>query len=151
MSGTWPLARAGIKTVIHGLTVTSPWAETLTAFEYPTPGVQMGSLPYAIIIPASRTVRRLPSSTRETVVDVRVRVFLSGPDGVTGEDLARRYDAWADRLVLAFDAAIALDGNADIFLEQRFDGLAYYEPEKLWGFEMELGGVRITEVITPGA
>jgi hypothetical protein len=151
MSGTWPLARAQIKTIIHGLTVTSPWAETLSAYEYPTAGTQLGSLPYAIIIPASRSVRRLPSSTRETLVDVRVRVYLAGPDGVTAEDLATRYDAWVDRLVLAFDSAIALDGMADIVLEQRFGGLEYFETEKLWGLEMELGDVRITEVITPGA
>ena len=151
MSGTWPLARAGIKTIIHGLTVSSPWAETLTAYEYPPAGVQLGSLPYAFIIPASRTVRRLPSSTRETMLEVRVRVMLSGPDGVSADDLSMRYDAWADRLVTAFDTAIALDGNADVVLEQSFDGLAYFEPERLWGFEMTLGSVRITEVITAGA
>lgn len=151
MAGTWAAARARIAVILDGRSISSPYTEELNCYEYPPPAPQTELIPYAYIIPASRTVRRMPTSWRETTVEARVRVLLAGKDGVSAEDLAQRYDAWVDNLITAFDTALALDGNADIIGDQTIDGLQFFDLDQLWGFECGLGAVRISEAITPGA
>lgn len=154
MSGTWPTARAAIKAQLDGLTFTLGAdfeAETLTAFEFAVPGRQdAGNWPYCFVMPSPPVVERGPGRVRYETRDVRVRVMLA-PQGQSDdlETLQRRYDGWIDVLVAAFDDAVKLDGNADVFLSQEFTDLALYDDvDKGWGFEMSLGQMRTSAVVT---
>lgn len=152
MSGTWATARAAIKNQINGVTfdLGAGFAtETLTAYEFAPPGRQSpGTYPYAFLMPAEQRVTREPGMQRITTVDAVVRVMLATPanGNSNAEVLQRRYDACVEALKNAFDDAVALDGNADIFLDQSFSGLEPYDDIDLgWGFEMTLGTVAISE------
>jgi len=152
MTGTWPTARAAIKAQLHGLTISSPNSETLTALEYPPGGRQdAGLFPYAYVVPTGETVTRESGGERVTVKDIRVRVMLAAAGGTEGgpgmEDLAKRYDAWKESLKDALDDSVALGGNADIYAtEQVFDGLGPFDDiDRGWGFEMTLGTMQLSE------
>lgn len=152
MSGTWPTARAAIKAQLDGLTFTLDAdfeTETLTAFEFAVPGRQdAGNWPYCFVMPSPPTVERGPGRVRYETRDVRVRVMLA-PQGQSDdlETLQRRYDGWIDVLVAAFDDAVKLDGNADVFLSQEFTGLTLYDDlDTGWGMELTLEGLRISKV-----
>lgn len=153
MAGSWPAARAAIKAQLDGATISDPQSETLSCYEYPPPGAS-SAYPWSYVIPSERTVTRRPGGQRWTVIDARVRVVLAPPtQGASREQLAKRYDAWCGALSDAMDDGIALDGNADVFLEQRFSGLLQFEgmDHDQWGFEMTLGEIRISETKAFGA
>lgn len=156
MSGTWPTARAAIKTHLDGVSwdAGAPFdSEILRAYEFATAGRQdAGGWPYAFLLPFEQRVRREPGSQRITSGDPVVRVMLS-PRGQSDsmEALQTRFDAAVEALKDAFDDAVALDGNADIFLEQVFTGLTLYEDlDEGWGFEMTLEGMELSETKTFG-
>lgn len=158
MSGTWPTARAAIKAQLNGVTWdlgASYDTATLTAFEYAVPGRQDAvNWPYAFVMPAEQRVRREPGGQRLTDIDAVVRVMLA-PKGQSEsmEYLQTQYDAAVEALKDALDDGVALDGTADIFLEQVFGGLVMYVPGDLdegWGFEMTLAGIQISETKTFG-
>jgi hypothetical protein len=152
LSGTWPTARAAIVAQLSAATaqVTGLQAETLSAYEWAPAGKQPADkFPYCFVTPAEQQVNRYPGQMRETVIDVRVRFFLSGRGEDSMENLQKRYDAWVEALKDAWDDTAALDGAADISVEQQFGGLALFEDiDTGWGFDMTLGNVRITETKT---
>lgn len=123
--------------------------ETLQAYEW-APGRQaIGRFPYAFPVPVEVAANRYPGQMRELLIDVGVRVMLSGIGEDDMERLHQRYDAWWTALLDAWDDAATLDGAADISVQQGFSGLLQYEDiERGWGFDMTLGAVRITEVKT---
>jgi len=155
MAGTWPTARAAIKAQLHGVTWTPAGFATseLTAFEYAVPGRQDAvNWPYAFIMPTEQRVRREPGGQRMTDIDAVVRVMLA-PAGQSDniESLQTQYDAAVEALKDALDDGVALDGTADIFLEQVFAGLVLFDDiDKGWGFEMTLEGIQISETKTFG-
>lgn len=157
MAGTWPTARAAIVAQINGLShdLGADFAsKTLTAREFAFAGRQDASnFPYAFIMPAELRVTRHAGMQRATEVDAVVRVMLA-PSSYAGnmEVLHRLYDGWVATLTDALDDGVALDGTADVFLDQSFSGLSNYDDlDEGWGFEMTLGGIRITEIKTFGA
>lgn len=154
MSGTWATARAAIVAQLNGVTAdagASYATETLSAYEWAPGGRQPADkFPYCFITPAEQQVNRYPGQMRETVIDVRVR-FMLAPRGQSDDMnmLQQRYDAWVEALKDAWDDTAALDGSADISVEQSFSGLALLEDiDNGWGFDMTLGNVRISEVKT---
>lgn len=147
MTGTWAGVRAAIRTELNGLSINSPVIESLTAYEHQPDTTQ--TTPYAYVVAPARTVTRAAGGQRVTEPTPRVRVLLEAdtiPNGY--EALAQRHDAWIDAIVDGFDDALTLNGNADVLLSQEFSELALYQPENLYGFEMTLSGVRISETKT---
>jgi hypothetical protein len=125
-------------------------AETLSAYEY-APGGRQGAseMPYAFITPAQLTVGRGPTSWREITADVRVRFVLAPMGSSDPEKLHQQYDGWCMALIDRFDSAAALNGYADISVEQSFEG--FFEAADLdnaWCFDMTLLGVRVSEAAT---
>ena len=136
---TWPAARTAIQAALDGLTVSSPHSETLTAYEYPTPGhVEQDVVPVAFVVPPPRRVERMPSSWQRLHIDVTVRFLLGGAEQ-DFEDLSERAEAWIDAAITAFDSEITLGGAVDVVSNQNFTGLVFYEDHtRAWGFEMGL-------------
>ena len=152
MAGTWPTARAAIKTHLDGLTSdlgASFGTETLTAFEWAVPGRQdVANWPYAFIRDSQRRTAPVAGSARVTQADPIVRVMLA-PHSYDGnmETLQRRYDAWVEVIFGAFDDAVTLDGTADVWLEWAVGDITLFDDlDSGWGFELTMTGLRITEV-----
>ena len=135
---TWPAARTAIQVALDGLTISSPDAEALTAYEYPTPGhVEHDVLPAAFPLPPARRIVRMPSNWQKTHMDVRVRVLLGIEPDI--ESISTRMESWIEALITAFDSEVTLGGDVDVVGEQTFTGLEFYEEHsKVWGFEMGL-------------
>lgn len=157
MAGTWPTARAAIKTHMHGVAIVSPIAETLTTWEWPPPGAPgADAYPYAYIVPPERIIGRGIGGEvgqRQTdIPEVLIPVVLSPADlHQNRELLGQRCDAWMEALADAFDDALSLDTNADWIGTQTFSPLGpiLYEGNR-WGFEMRLE-VHLSETKTFGA
>lgn len=152
MSGTWATARAAVQAQCNGVTVSSPYSETLTAYEYAPGGRQdLVAWPYAFPLPTGRRVRHEPGEQRYTTADLVVRVMLAPVGAIDMEELHKRYDAWCVALADAFDDALAFDNTVDQWLEQVFGPLVLFEDiDRGWGFDMTFEGVELSETKTPG-
>lgn len=152
MSGTWATARAAVKAQCHGVAVSSPFVETLTAYEYAPGGRQdLVTWPYAFPLPTGRSVRHEPGEQRYITTDLAVRVMVAPVGTEDMETLHQRYDSWCDALADAFDDAIAFDNTVDQWLTQDFGPLLLFEDiDRGWGFDMTFGGVELSETKTPG-
>jgi hypothetical protein len=147
VAGTWSGARTALRNELNGLAITSPVNETLTVHEH-QPDTTL-TTPYAYIVAPARTVTRAAGGQRITEPAPKVRVLLEDAAVTNGyQELAERHDAWIDKLVDALDDALTLNGNADLFEGQEFSELSLYEPENLYGFEMTVTGLRISETKT---
>ncbi len=135
---TWPTARTALKNALDGLTISSPNAETLSAYEFPTPGhVEQDELPLAFVLPSARRIERMPTNWQKTHMDARVRFLLGVNDDI--EEISIRAESWIEKLITTFDSRVKLDNTVDIVGEQTFTGLEFYDEHSgLWGFEMGL-------------
>lgn len=154
MPGTYPTARAAIQSALNGLTIDLGAAyktETLVALEFPPGGqVAASSYPVAFPLPSVVQIGRGPTNWREWLMpDYTIRIVLAPRTEFNANLLAQRRDAWMVALADAWDAHAALDGTADISIQQEFSPLLLFDDvDQGWGFDMLLGDVRITEVKT---
>jgi len=151
---SWSTARKAIRDELHGLTTTvgSGYGnETLTAFEFPQSSVQTSLMPYAYVIPPGRNIGHASGKLRVTTFDtVRVR-FILGGTGSDLEQIARRMEAWVEKLAGEMDGAITFGSAVDVVTKRDVSELSNFPTDaNSWGFDLELG-LRLSEAKTLAA
>lgn len=139
---TWANARAAIKTLLDGQTISSPYAETLKALEYPPPG-ELGAdvLPLAFIVPSGRSVSWRPMMRYTDFDAIPIRVYLGPPNAENIEVLATRYEAWVEKIIALFDTAQTINGTADVVRSLDISGLSQFGTDErpgAWGFDVNV-------------
>ncbi|MGE0229979.1 MAG: hypothetical protein AB7I38_17040 [Dehalococcoidia bacterium] len=150
---SWATMRAAVKDRLDGLTISTPVAQTLKAYEYAPGGRQdLTVWPYAFPLPLGRNVHRDNGEQRVTTVPFTWRVMLAPrAQAVDMQRVHQLYDAWCDALVAAFDDAVALDETVDYVDSQEFQPLQLFlDLDVGWGFDMVLQEAVMTEIIAGG-
>lgn len=105
----WADAKARIKTVLEGVSITTPETQSIArVFSDPPGSVPGGDVPCFIIYPPSVAVGR-GTARREKAYVVRLRLLVMDA-GI--EQAAAFVDAYREALVDAFDADVTLNGTA---------------------------------------
>ncbi len=150
----WAEARSQIAAVLDGAAITSPYAETLRALEYPARARQGASaLPLAFVIPPARRISRGPNGMRRIQIDeVKIRVLLHDNNA---EDAAQRMDAWVARMIDIIGDNMTLNGTVQVVAGQEFTEFSTFGPDggPPYGFDMTLSfganGIVETETRNP--
>src|SRR3990170_2834236 len=111
---TWAAAKAELVTILAGISITSPIAQTI-AKVYPDPPGAVQDLPCVIVYPPSLDVQRI-AGTRYKIYRSRLLLLVRDEDL---DQAAAIVDAYRESLVDAFDSNVRLNGAA-----QRIDGPA---------------------------